>query len=346
MKKENESPELEIRDGGFLQSKEWAAFQKAAGNKVLELKFPAEFSANVIEYALPVVGNYFFVPRGPIFFKKDMGEKCANELLVTAKKRGVGWIRIEPQAKKELEELREAFEKLGAKVVKAKKNHQPAQTLMLDLEKTEEELLSEMKSKTRYNIRLAAKKGVMIEKSNDNEALNAFIELSQETAKRDAIVIHPEEYYRKMIETIPAEMLSLYVAKFDGKIIGSALISFSGSVATYLHGASSNENRNVMAPHLLQWTAICDAKKAGFFKYDFGGTKIEKDKDGNLVEKSWQGITKFKVGFSPDGKPTEFPGCWDVIVDTKRYYAYLFLQNVKDLLWKLKLKIKKNVKMA
>lgn len=346
MKKENESPELEIQDGGFLQSQEWANFQKAAGNNVLELQFPAEFSANVIEYALPVVGSYFFVPRGPIFFKKDMSEKCANELLAAAKKRRAGWIRIEPQTKKDLVELKEAFEKLGAKVVKAKKNHQPAQTLMLDLKKPKDELLSEMKSKTRYNIRLAAKKGVVVEKSNDKEAADAFIKLSQETAKRDAIVIHPERYYRKMIETIPAEMLSLYVAKFDGKIIGAALVSFSGSVATYLHGASSSENRNVMAPHLLQWTAICDAKKTGFSKYDFGGTKIEKDKDGKIIENSWQGITKFKVGFSPNAKPTEFPGCWDVVVDTKRYRVYVILQNAKDLLWKLKLKIKKNVKMA
>jgi peptidoglycan pentaglycine glycine transferase (the first glycine) len=346
MKKEKESPKLEIRDGGFLQSKQWADFQKTVGNKVLEMKFPAEFSSNVIEYVLPVVGSYFFVTRGPIFLKKGVSEKCAKELLETAKKRGAGWIRIEPQTKKELEELKKAFEKLGSKVVKAKKNHQPAQTLMLDLKKTEEELLAKMKAKTRYNIRLATKKGVIVEKSRDSEAVDAFVELSQETAKRDAIVIHPEKYYRKMIETIPAEMLSLYVAKFEGKIVGVALVSFSGSVATYLHGASSNENRNVMAPHLLQWTAICDAKKAGFSKYDFGGTKIEKDKDGKIIESSWQGITKFKVGFSPDGKPIEFPGCWDVIVDTKRYYTYLMLQSTKDLLWKLKLKIKKNVKMA
>ncbi len=344
MKKEEKF--LEIRDGGFLQSKRWAFFQEEVGNKMIKLQFPAEFSASIVKYTLPIVGTYLFVPRGPIFLKEGVAQKCSKELLQIAKKEKSAWIRLEPQTKKDLDELRNYFKNLGCRVVKSKKNHEPAQTLMLDLKKTEKELLAEMKSKTRYNIRLAGKKGVKIEKSRDDKAIEAFIRLSEETAKRDGIKIHQENYYRRMIEVIPSDILSLYVAKFEGKIIATALVSFSGTVATYLHGASSSENRNVMAPHLLQWTAICQAKERGFSKYDFGGTKIQKNEKGQLIENSWSGISKFKIGFSPKGELTAFPGCWDVIVDKRKYHVYKFLQNIQDEFRKLKIKIKKNAKIG
>ncbi len=342
----NEKELLDVKDGGFLQSEEWAFFQEAVGNKTVKLKIADEFSANMIEYTLPVVGSYFFIPRGPIFFKKGFVEKCVDELLQIAKKENVGWIRIEPQTSKDLTELKSSFEKLGFGVVKSKKNHEPAQTLMLDLKKSKENLLSEMKSKTRYNIRLASKKGVEIEKICDEKAVETFIQLSKTTAKRDGIEIHSESYYRKMVKSIPTDMLSLYMARFEGKVIATALVSFCGSVATYLHGASSNENRNVMAPHLLQWTIILDAKKNDFLRYDFGGTKIEKDGNGELLENNWTGISKFKTGFSPKSELVSFPGCWDVVLDDKKYYAYKILQNISDLLHQLKMKIKKNVKMV
>ncbi len=78
--------------------------------------------------------------------------------------------------------------------------------------------------------------------------------------------LHPESYYRKMFETIPAEILKLYMAEYENKIIAANIVIHYGNTATYLHGASDNEYRNVMAPYLLQWQAILDAKKAGLNK--------------------------------------------------------------------------------
>lgn len=333
---------MDIKDGGFLQSKEWISFQDFAGNEVVKLQKSGEYSANAVEHKLSIVGKYLFVPRGPIFIGERARKSCLNKLIKIAKGRKVSWIRIEPQTKEDLCDLKHCFKELGYEIVKSKKNHQTAQTLMLGLEMTKEELLAQMKAKTRYNIRLAGRKGVEISKSRDKKAISAFIRLSKETARRDGITIHPDKYYRKMIEKIPEEVLALYIAEFQGEIIGTALTSFYGTVATYLHGASSNLNRNVMAPALLQWIMICDAKKCGMKKYDFGGTKIEKDENGKLLKNNWTGISKFKLGFCPECEPISFPGCWDVVIDRKKYYTYRALQQAKDLVWKLKMKIKKN----
>lgn len=333
---------MEIKDGGFLQSKEWISFQDSAGKEIAKLQKTGEYSANTVEYTLPIIGKYLFIPRGPVFSGEEAKESCANKLSQIAKGRKAVWIRIEPQNKDDLHSLKKCFKKLGYKTVKSRKDHQPSQTLMLSLEMTKDELLAQMKAKTRYNIRLAERKGVKIEKKRDKESIDAFIRLSKETAKRDGIVIHPGKYYRKMIETIPEDMLVLYIAEFRGEVIGAALTSFYGTVATYLHGASSNTNRNVMAPALLQWAMICEAKKRGMKKYDFGGTKIEKDESGELLKNNWAGISKFKLGFCPKCEPVSFPGCWDVVIDKKKYYTYRVLQRAKDLVRGLKMKIRKN----
>jgi lipid II:glycine glycyltransferase (peptidoglycan interpeptide bridge formation enzyme) len=178
-----------------------------------------------------------------------------------------------------------------------------------------------MKSKTRYNINLAQKKGVKITKGAN--CIDKFIDLVALTAKRKGIKFHPEDYYRKMIESIPSDILSLYCAEYQNKIIAANIVIFYGNTATYLHGATDDEYRNVMAPYLLQWQAIKDAKKRGFKKYDFGGVKT-------LDNNSWSGITKFKLGFSQTAKPIEFPGSYDIAINSFKYYIYRAIQKIKS----------------
>jgi lipid II:glycine glycyltransferase (peptidoglycan interpeptide bridge formation enzyme) len=183
-----------------------------------------------------------------------------------------------------------------------------------------------------------------IQSSNDKIKkyyIDKFIELVSLTAKRKRISFHSGNYYRKMIETIPGEILKLYVAEYKDKIVAANLVVFYGDTATYLHGATDDEYRNVMAPYLLQWQAIKDAKKAGCLQYDFGGVKkisplpltpspggrgwLEKPGEGN----SWSGITKFKLGFAPNTEPVIFPGSYDIIIDKKKYYLYRAIQKIK-----------------
>jgi len=205
---------------------------------------------------------------------------------------------------------------------------QPREILVMDISKSEEDLLAQMKQKTRYNIKLAEKKGVKISVISEqgtvnNKYLGEFLRLVEITAKRDKITSHPESYYRKMFEIIPGDILKLYVAEYEGKIIAANLVLFFGRTATYMHGASDNEHRNLMAPYLLQWQQIVDAKKTGCGRYDFGGLKTGTD------DNSWQGITKFKQGFAPETKTTKFPGCYDIILKPAKYNLYRALQKIK-----------------
>lgn len=296
----------------FLQSEQWRKFQEATGKRTFNIASDG-FWANIIEHELPIVGKYFYIPRGPL------GEAEIEDVINLAKKEKAGWIRIDVD-----------YKNSKYKIEKAPHDMQPRELFVIDITKPEEQLWAEMKSKTRYNIKVAQKHNVKIRVTDKSQPdsqkyLDKFIELVKITAKRDGITPHPENYYRQMFETIPAENLKLYVAEYQDKIIATNIVIHYGNTATYLHGASDNEYRNVMAPYLLQWQAILDAKKAGLERYDFGGVKTNGDD-------SWAGITKFKTGFSPNTKPIEFPGSYDIIINNKKYYLYRLIQKLKAII--------------
>ena len=314
----------------FLQSKEWANFQKAYGRKTYSFELKKSH-VNIIEHKLPLAGKYFYLLRGPLIDKDEI-VAFKDEIIKLAKEQGIGWIRVEPKRLEMLVELQEIFER---KVVQAPHNMQPQEVFMIDITKSEEQLLAEMKSKTRYNLRLAEKKGVEIIGGNgtlrEENYIREFVRLTEVMAKRNGIQAHPERYYRKMLEIVPSDILKIYVAKYEEKVIAANLVGFYGGVATYMHGASDDEYRNVMAPYLLQWRQIQDAKLAGCTQYDFGGVKTKTDEKNN-----WQGITNFKLGFSPKSQSTIYPGCYDIVFDQKRYWIYRILQKRKHIITKLR----------
>ena len=152
-------------------------------------------------------------------------------------------------------------------------------TVILDIEKPEEEILAGMKPKWRYNIKLAEKKGIEVSEEGE-EALDAFYALYLETAKRDGIAIHPLSYYRTLFEMGESAQgnaretkpkLSVWLARHEGKPIASIITLFFGKRATYLYGASSGEKRNLMPAYALQWRAIQAARAEGCADYDFFG---------------------------------------------------------------------------
>ncbi|MCK9378521.1 MAG: peptidoglycan bridge formation glycyltransferase FemA/FemB family protein [Candidatus Moranbacteria bacterium] len=345
----------------FLQSEDWRKFQESVGCRTFGV-FSGGFSVSIIEHKLPIVGNYFYAPRGFVIPAEagiqDTGCKfLIKDIFNLAKKEKVNWIRFDAKNK----DVLRIMEDCGLKVEKAPHDMQPSQTFVIDISKPEEKLLEEMKSKTRYNIRLSEKRGVIIfnfqfsilkQFSNSNDKIlnkenkenkekfsfyaNEFLRLVRITSKRQGIVSHPDEYYRKMLE-IPC--VQLYVAEFDGKVVAVAVVSFFEGVATYLHGASDDRYKNVMAPFALHWKIIKDAKEKGYKKYDMGGvsvnfqsliSNVKKEKIQN--SSNWAGITRFKLGFSPETKPTEFAGSYDIIIDQKKYFLYKFLQFIKGLM--------------
>jgi lipid II:glycine glycyltransferase (peptidoglycan interpeptide bridge formation enzyme) len=322
-------------DGGFLQSVYWKNFQESVGRKTHDISASDESGeplvcASIITHTLPITGKYFYTPRGPVFenFKfqisnlksipNDKIRKYLNDLISLAEEKKAGWIRVEPNSEEELNLIRENITE-NNKIEKSAVDMQPREILILDISKNEGEILAQMKQKTRYNIKLAEKRGVKIYDSREEKYIQEFLRLVEITSKRDKITSHPGSYYRKMFETIPGDILKLYVAEFEKKIIAANLALFFEKTATYMHGASDNAHRNLMAPYLLQWRQIVDAKKSGCERYDFGG----------VDEKKWPGVTKFKTGFAPNVKPIQFPGCYDIILKPAKYNLYRALQRIK-----------------
>lgn len=160
-----------------------------------------------------------------------------------------------------------------------------------------------MKPKWRYNIRLAEKKGVEV-KREGVEAIETFYALYLETARRDGIAIHPLSYYRELFAaaereaasgTIPRPVLSVWVARHEGKPIAAIITLFHGQQAIYLYGASSGEQRNLMPAYALQWHAIEAAKAEGCSEYDFFGIPPDSDPSHPMA-----GLYLFKTGFGGD----------------------------------------------
>ncbi len=313
----------------FLQSAEWLRLQEATEKQIVPCE-EDDFVANGIVHTLPLVGKYLYVPRGPIFENAKLQmpnvKKGISDLMALAKEWKMKWIRIEPETEKILEEIRKS---ISYRVVRAPHDMQPREVFKIDISKNEEELLAEMKSKTRYNIRLAEKRGVRVFETREANHITTFLDLITATSGRKGITSHPRRYYERFFQVLPENMCRLFAAEYKGKVIAANILIFYGDTVTYLHGGTADEHRDVMAPYLLQWEQIKAAKKEGFQLYDFGGVQT-----GNNQQESksdWSGITKFKTGFSPSIAPTVFPGSYDIILDTQGYFLYTSLRPLQGL---------------
>lgn len=289
----------------FLQSSNWLEFQKSLGRKVWQID-----SVGIIKHNLPFGKSYLYAPR--LRFSSFGGQARCED-----------WInRIKQIAKKEkaiflkLEFEDDVDEKL-LKNFRKSPNIQPKKTLILDITKSEQELLNQMHYKTRYNIKLADKKGISVKR--DKSKFEDFWQLIQETSKRDGFRPHLKEYYRGILEIPEVELFSAeYPASgaSKNKIIAANIMVFYDKQAIYLHGASDYEHRNLMAPHLLQWEQIKEAKKRGCIEYDFWG----------IDEKKWLGVTRFKKGF--EGKEIAYPGAYDLVFQPIWYKIYQIAKRI------------------
>ena len=173
-----------------------------------------------------------------------------------------------------------------------------------------------MHPKTRYNIRLAERHGVRARAvaGSECEALvPKFWQLLFTTSRRDGFSLHPQEYYRILFDVRSADFQNeLWVAELGGDILAAAIVSWysPSSTATYLHGASSRERHEAMAPHLLQWAILREVRRRGVTAYDFGG----------IDEQRWPGVTRFKRGFG--GTAHIFPPSMDILFRPGLYRLY------------------------
>ncbi len=308
------------KDGGLLQSWEWGRFQESLGNAVYNLSHEEKWYAQCIQLK---AGNQWIlsIPRGPVTpvaHEKESFKNFLFDLKAFAKDRGCFLVRFDP-----------AFELPLAKELSLKKSareRNPVHTLIMNTSYAEEELLEQMKPKWRYNIRLAQKRGVAIRRSCNPQDATMFASLMQKTTERQSFATYDEEYFTTFMKVFGKnQQAEFFFAEYEGKTIAAILVAYFGKRAYYLHGGSDNAYRQVMAPHLLQWEAIKEARKRSL-EYDFWG--IAAEPPANKQEAQWAGVTRFKKGFAPQTEATEYMGTYELPVSKLLFVLYRLRQRL------------------
>ncbi len=195
-------------------------------------------------------------------------------------------------------------------------------TFILDLTKSEDELLAAMHPKTRYNIKVAQKHGVEVKE--DNNAFEKYLALTKETTSRQGFYAHDETYHRTMWDVMHnAGIAHLFTASYQGTVLSSWIVFVWGDTVYYPYGASSRQHREVMAPTLMLWEIAKWAKQKGLKKFDLWGA-MGPDPDKN---NPWYGFHRFKEGFGP--KLVTFAGSFDLVINTPLYKFYIFADTIR-----------------
>jgi len=318
----------------FLQSWEWGEFQQSVGNRPLRLLIEKGNEISGLQgfaHKLPLGISYLYIPRFENL-KLETGN-LKFEIMDYLKKQSFVFARMEPSSSiVNFQSLVSNFQFS----VSFTQNRQPRATLIIDLSQTLDAIQEQMHSKTRYNIRLAEKKKVIIKKEKDIEV---FWKLNEETKERDKFKSHDKKYYQKMLEQ---ENVFQLTAVYQNQPIASNICIRFGNVFTYLHGTSSNEYRNLMAPYLLQWEGIKFAKSLGCQYYDFWGIAPSTMNNEQLTTNKpvetcfhnlcwqagheWTGVTRFKAGFG--GFVKEYPQAVDVVFRPLKYNFYKLMKRL------------------
>jgi lipid II:glycine glycyltransferase (peptidoglycan interpeptide bridge formation enzyme) len=288
---------------------------------------------------IPIFGNLMYSARGPVcnIHSEEVLQDLADGASLLAKKYNAFALRVEPDVKKDDQKFREIISRIGFKIKDDSKDFkdeiQPRFVFRLDIKnKTEDEVFAGFHQKTRYNIRLATKKGVEI-KEGTREDLKDFHNIMVETGKRDDFIIRSLAYFEKMYdELVPTGHMKLLMAYHENKPIAGIIPIMYGNKVWYLYGASSNSHRNLMPNYLLQWTMIQEAIQRKADIYDFRGVSGVVDENHPQY-----GLYRFKKGFGAEF--TEFIGEIYIPYKPAKYSMYKFSEKAFRTLRTIKKKI-------
>ncbi len=316
---------LEATPGGghILQSHEFGEFKRGQGWRPVRLVLERDGEpvglGQFLVWSTPLVpGRLMYCTKGPFLPWED--EEAVRTFFggvkTVAEREGAHTVKIEPEVLESQEHTRALLSELGFE--RARRDLQFKTTMVVDLSPPEEELLRRMKEKTRYNVRLAGRKGVQACEDNSPEAQAAFYEMLRVTAERDRFALRPKEYYEAIWRAMyDADRAHLFFATHEGERLAAILIYTFGSKYWYMVGASTNVKRNLMPTYLLQWEVMRWAKEHGHTYYDM----VAVPNPDNFTESDplW-GLYKFKSGFG--GEIREFLGCLDLLVKSGRARAW------------------------
>ncbi len=307
-----------------LQSKEWGEFREKTGLKVVR-----DGEIQVTIHKLPYTPwSIGYCPKGPM-----PDESQVETLKKIACENSCIFIKCEPKVEVGIQLTANGLQQMREMGFVEGKSLFTKYNFVLDVTPSTNELLASFKQKTRYNIKVAEKKGVVVSIDDSPEAFERYLELTEETTKRQGFYAHGRTYHKKMWETLHgADIAHLLVAKYEGQIITTWVLFKYGDTLYYPYGASTREHREVMANNLVMWEAIRLAKKWGLTYLDMWGA-LGPEADPN---DPWYGFHTFKSGYG--ARHVEYIGTWDYIA---KPLLYKIFRVIEDLRWKILRMIKK-----
>jgi lipid II:glycine glycyltransferase (peptidoglycan interpeptide bridge formation enzyme) len=314
---------LSKNEANFLQSWSWGEFHKALGKEINRTGF---YEKNkLIGVMLSVVeparrGRYLTVPGGPIVDWKNnnLVNSFVEQIKIIAKENNCVFIRVRPQLKSD-EFSKKIFKNLG--LIVAPMHLHAELTSQLDIAKSEDELMNQMRKTTRYEVKKAIKENIRITASSDEKEIKKFYGIQIETAKRQKFIPFSYKFlHEQFSEFTKNGNALLYKAELGNKLLAQAFIIFYGKEAVYHYGASTDEGRHFPGAYLIQWEAIKEARKRGMTRYNFWGVAPE-----NNAKHRFSGLSLFKRGFG--GEDFEYLHAQDLIINKPRYLiTYLIEQ--------------------
>lgn len=306
-------------EANFLQSPEWGETNRLIGHRIFLLRSSNVWCLAIVKNAKR--GRYLELPGGPLvdWHNSSSTNRLFAEIRQLAKKERCVFVRLRPQLSRNAAH-EQLMVSLGAK--DAPMHLHAEHTVILDLTKSEEELLAEMRRQTRYEVRRQDKFGITVENSNSEELFRDFHQVQLETAKRQNFV--PPNLDMLMAErTAFKDQATIYLAKSrENEPIAYGLILKSGLEAEYFEAASTDLGRKLPGAYALQWQAIRDLKAQGFQRYNLWGIAPLGQKHHRYA-----GVTTFKTGFG--GQIVEFLPAQDLVLKRIRYLINLVIETLR-----------------
>ena len=309
----------------ILQTREWGELKSRFGweaHPVIE----SEAGALVLVRRLPLGLSLAYIPRGPVPASDFSMAQLLPTLDMLLPSRRVVALLIEPDLP-DSEPVRTGLTRLNLQA--GRLSVQPPRTIVVDLTGSEDDILARMKQKTRYNVNLAKRHGVLVRAGDDTQA---FYALMQETTERDEFAAHSPAYYEAAFELFSAnDRVQLLFAEKAGHPLASLMVFTMGQRAWYFYGASSSESRQQMAPYLLQWEAMRWARSRGCTSYDMWGVP---DLDEPALESGFAsrsdglwGVYRFKRGFG--GRLERTVGMWQRVYAPAVFRAMMLVMRLR-----------------
>jgi peptidoglycan pentaglycine glycine transferase (the first glycine) len=305
----------------LLQTSAWSMLKADFGWKAVWVVQDQALGAQVLFRQLPFGFTLAYIPKGPVGYQEspqELRQTFWRKLDNICRTRRAVFLKVEPdlwEQESERIQLPAGFNVSPFAV-------QPLRTLVVDVSASEETILQRMKQKTRYNIRLADRKGVTVQPWDD---ITGFYQMMQTTGERDAFGVHNLAYYQRVYELFhPDGCCELLLAEHQGIPLAAVMIFVNGERAWYFYGASNNEQRNLMPTYLVQWEAMRWARQRGCKEYDLWGVP---DADLQRLEAEFKtrsdglwGVYRFKRGFG--GQLRRSPEPWERVFNPWLYKLY------------------------